>query len=326
MLIGACTTAIVAATTSRSSPIPDYQEFTDHCIDAYATTTPDKSSSHSTSSSSGGSRRLRQETQGFLAGARRALSSTDSLSNESSSADSSTQSSQNLRPCSPPLVSYLPPPPPPPPPPGDSCINNPEWTTIWQDEFSDASLDPVKWSYQIADGEQYGIEGWGNKEIAYYTNRSSNVFISDGSLVIRALYEPNSTFLFEDCWAECRQRCQGADQISLEINSTSTVYQACLDVCGVPRCETIKARGISSARLRTYKQFFVAPSAEFPLIRIEVNADLPRGEGMWPAVWMLPESGSRNESSGAGVYGKLFYVCTTYEYCWHNVVKDFFLT
>ncbi|HEY0768703.1 MAG TPA: hypothetical protein VGD31_00030, partial [Sphingobacteriaceae bacterium] len=35
-------------------------------------------------------------------------------------------------------------------------------TVVWGDEFENTSLDLTKWSYQIGDGCQEGICGWGN--------------------------------------------------------------------------------------------------------------------------------------------------------------------
>lgn len=62
----------------------------------------------------------------------------------------------------------------------------PGWRLIWSDEFSlsNGSLpDSAKWSYDLGGG------GWGNNELQYYTNRSENARIEDGSLVIEARAE-----------------------------------------------------------------------------------------------------------------------------------------
>lgn len=52
---------------------------------------------------------------------------------------------------------------------------------VWSDEFTiDGAPDPQKWIYDI------GAGGWGNQEVQYYTNRSSNVKVQDGVLKITA--------------------------------------------------------------------------------------------------------------------------------------------
>jgi len=55
--------------------------------------------------------------------------------------------------------------------------------------------------------------------------------------------------------------------------------------------------------MRTYQKFSVAPSAQFSTVRIEVSMNLPQGAGLWPAFWMLPESGARDDCVGCGRYG-----------------------
>jgi beta-glucanase (GH16 family) len=64
-----------------------------------------------------------------------------------------------------------------------------EWTLSWSDEFNGAAgtaPDNTKWSFDIGTGNN----GWGNSELQYYTNRSSNVQQDgNGNLVITARNE-----------------------------------------------------------------------------------------------------------------------------------------
>ncbi|PYE55274.1 carbohydrate binding domain-containing protein [Deinococcus yavapaiensis] len=63
---------------------------------------------------------------------------------------------------------------------------------VWSDEFSSPSLDLGKWSYQLGNGFMSGnqyVAGWGNNELEYYTDRSQNVSVEDGHLVITARRE-----------------------------------------------------------------------------------------------------------------------------------------
>jgi len=54
------------------------------------------------------------------------------------------------------------------------------------DEFDvDGPPDPAKWGYDIGTG----IDGWGNFELQYYTNRPENVVVSNGYLIITAIKE-----------------------------------------------------------------------------------------------------------------------------------------
>ncbi len=65
-------------------------------------------------------------------------------------------------------------------------IPNAQWTLSWSDEFSGASNsapDASKWNIVT------GGDGFGNNELEYYTNRSSNVHVDNGNLVITAIAE-----------------------------------------------------------------------------------------------------------------------------------------
>lgn len=62
----------------------------------------------------------------------------------------------------------------------------PGWTLTWSDEFSGAdgsAPDPAKWTYDV------GGNGWGNRELEYYTERRQNARIEKGNLVIAAIQE-----------------------------------------------------------------------------------------------------------------------------------------
>jgi beta-glucanase (GH16 family) len=66
-----------------------------------------------------------------------------------------------------------------------------EYTLVWSDEFEGSSLDTTKWGFDLGDGCQLGpnLCGWGNNELQYYTSRPENVYVDQGSLVIRAVKE-----------------------------------------------------------------------------------------------------------------------------------------
>ena len=88
-----------------------------------------------------------------------------------------------------------------------ACVTNPEVTlpdktevTICTETFDDKiitfcddfetaenpnaqGVDVSKWGFQIGDGSQYGIPGWGNNEAQYY--REENAFVEGGYLNIQ---------------------------------------------------------------------------------------------------------------------------------------------
>ncbi len=61
---------------------------------------------------------------------------------------------------------------------------------VWEDEFNGTSGDlpnAANWTYDIGNG----VDGWGNQELQYYTDRPENVSLDGGgNLVITAISEP----------------------------------------------------------------------------------------------------------------------------------------
>ena len=91
--------------------------------------------------------------------------------------------------------------------------------------------------------------GGGNNELQCYTDRSDNSYISDGRLIIEAKQE---TFTGP------------AEPVDWNTN---------------PGDRTLH---YTSARLRTKDK------GDWKYGRIEIRAKLPYGQGIWPAIWMMP--------------------------------------
>lgn len=108
---------------------------------------------------------------------------------------------------------------------------------VWNDEFDGDSVDDNKWGYDLGDGCQIGLCGWGNNELEYYTDRTQNARVNDGLLTITARRE-----------------------FPLYLNQ----YQ------------------YTSARMVTRGK------GDWRYGRVDVRARMPIGQGLWPAIWMLP--------------------------------------
>lgn len=68
----------------------------------------------------------------------------------------------------------------------ESTADLPAWALTWSDEFdgpNGSGVDPQKWIMET------GGHGWGNNELEYYTNRTQNAYLENGSLVIKAIKE-----------------------------------------------------------------------------------------------------------------------------------------
>ncbi|MEX2963924.1 ADP-ribosylglycohydrolase family protein [Microbulbifer sp. TYP-18] len=130
--------------------------------------------------------------------------------------------------------------------------------------------------------------GGGNNELQCYTPREQNSFISAGVLHIVAHREDFRGPAFQD------------DEADYNVADTSAL------------------RHFTSARLRSRHH------GDWQYGRIEVSARLPQGQGIWPAIWMLPtewryggwphsgeidimEAINSNAAGGNRIYGTLHY-------------------
>lgn len=74
------------------------------------------------------------------------------------------------------LIAFIPP---------AGTANAANWNLVWSDEFNGSSLNTSNWTAEIGTGSS----GWGNNELQYYTNRSQNLQVTGGNLVITAQKE-----------------------------------------------------------------------------------------------------------------------------------------
>jgi len=143
-------------------------------------------------------------------------------------------------------------------------------TLVFKEDFS-KGLDFSIWKHEITMG------GGGNWEFEYYANNRSNSFVRDKTLFIKPTLTADR---------------MGKQQVSGEIPSTLDLWGGTpADVCtsnAFYGCSRGSGGGnvlnpIASARLRTVNSF------SFKYGRLEIEAKLPRGDWLWPAMWLLPE-------------------------------------
>jgi len=131
---------------------------------------------------------------------------------------------------------------------GRSRHFQPRWKLVWSDEFNGPDGSAPDPAWWTYDVGVDG-DGWGNHELEYYTRRPENVVIQNGNLVITARRESFSG---------------PADPAATG-----------------PESKTVVTRDYTSARLKTQGLFSQAYG------RFEARIQIPRGQGMWPAFWML---------------------------------------
>ena len=143
---------------------------------------------------------------------------------------------------------------------------DPKTLPIFSDDFD--YFDLTTWKHEITLG------GGGNWEFQYYDNNRSNSYVRDGVLYIKP------TFLSDDI-GEDSLWYYGLD---LWGSSPSTLctgphFYGCFRTGGV---SGNVLNPIRSARIRTAESF------NFKYGRVEVKAQLPTGDWLWPAIWLLP--------------------------------------
>ena len=147
-------------------------------------------------------------------------------------------------------------------------------TLIFEDEFKNFDLNT--WKHEITMG------GGGNWEFEMYVNDRRNSYVDDGILYLKPSL--TSDIIGEDS-------VRGTNSIP-DANRFSLWGGAPADMCtsnmwwGCERTATPTniLNPIRSARLRTAESF------SFKYGRVEVKAKLPKGDWLWPAIWMQPES------------------------------------
>lgn len=138
-------------------------------------------------------------------------------------------------------------------------------TLIFSDEFDRFNLKT--WKHEITMG------GGGNWEFELYHNNRTNSFVQDGQLFLQPTL--TSELMGENAMMHGDYNIWGGTPADL---CTSNAFYG---------CERNAAFGnyinpISSARVRTAESFSTTYG------RVEVTAQLPKGDWIWPAIWMLP--------------------------------------
>ena len=139
-------------------------------------------------------------------------------------------------------------------------------TLIFEDNFD--KLDFKKWQHELTMG------GGGNWEFEIYRNNRTNSFVDEGVLYLQPTLTSEALGL--DTMMYGSYNLWGGSPAD---TCTSNAFYGCE--------RNAAASGnylnpIMSARLRTVNSF------NFTYGRVEIRAKMPKGDWIWPAIWMLP--------------------------------------
>lgn len=151
-----------------------------------------------------------------------------------------------------------------------SSIASAQFTSLIFNEDFSKGLDFSTWKHELTLG------GGGNWEFQYYINNRSNSYVQNKTLVIKP------TLTADRLGA---RQVDGSLPTTLDIwgsapadTCTSNAFYGCSRSSGGPNI----INPIQSARLRTVNSF------SFKYGKLEIQAKMPRGDWLWPAMWLLP--------------------------------------
>ncbi|KAL1599975.1 hypothetical protein SLS59_006048 [Nothophoma quercina] len=136
-----------------------------------------------------------------------------------------------------------------------------KYCPVYTDDFS--SWNDKVWTKEVE------IGGYGNGQFEQTTDNDENVFIKDGVLVIKPTLQDESLINNDNVLDLRGQGCTGpkwSDCVAATNTTNGTIINP-----------------VKSGRVNTKL------GASIKYGRIEVEAKLPAGDWLWPAIWMLPK-------------------------------------
>lgn len=134
-------------------------------------------------------------------------------------------------------------------------------SVVLLEDFSSGVLDPNVWQHEVALG------GFGNGEFSMTTSDSENSFIQDGALHIKPTLQDQSLI-------------DSNNVLDLGSACTYNTFSDCVATTNTTNGTIVNP--VKSARLNTKL------GASIKYGKIEVVAQMPIGDWMWPAIWLLP--------------------------------------
>ncbi|KUJ09079.1 glycoside hydrolase family 16 protein [Mollisia scopiformis] len=161
-----------------------------------------------------------------------------------------------------------------------SAVSNFEYCLVFEDNFE--KIDPDIWGYEIQRG------GFGTGSFEWTTNDPRNAFVDAEGLHI----VPTRTI--DDTTITQAQILNGytLNLTTMGVCTSPDPYNSCSIYSNSTSGDIINP--IRSARLTTKGKKTITYG------RVEVQAKMPRGDWLWPAIWMMPEDSVYGEWPASG--------------------------
>lgn len=146
---------------------------------------------------------------------------------------------------------------------GWTSVPEHDYCSVYEDDFSSGVLNEKIWLKEVEVG------GYGNGQFEETTNTDENVFIQDGMLHIKPTLQDENLI-----------NTNNVLNLTALGTCTSDVWSNCVATTNTTNGTIINP--VKSGRISTRL------GASIKYGRVEVEARLPRGDWLWPAIWMLP--------------------------------------
>lgn len=155
---------------------------------------------------------------------------------------------------------------------------------VYEDSFSSGTLDETKWNYEVA------LDGFGTGSFDWTTKDPKNVYIDGSGLhIVPTLTNETTSITTDQMYNDYTLNLTAADGdgscTETDIAACSVHSNATLGVMIPP---------VRSARLNTMGKVGIKYG------RVEVQAQLPKGDWLWPAIWMMPKDSVYGEWPKSG--------------------------
>lgn len=140
---------------------------------------------------------------------------------------------------------------------------------VYEDEFQSGSLDESKWNYEVA------LNGFGTGAFDWTTTDPANVYVDGKGLHIVPTLTNETTSITSD---------ELYNGYTLNLTADGTCTETSASACVIHSNSTLgnMIPPVRSARINTMGKVALKYG------RVEVKAKIPRGDWLWPAIWMMP--------------------------------------
>ncbi|PQE03298.1 glycoside hydrolase family 16 protein [Rutstroemia sp. NJR-2017a BBW] len=144
-------------------------------------------------------------------------------------------------------------------------IQHHKYCPVLNDDFSSGTLDPKVWTKEVQVG------GYGNGQFEQTTADDENVFVQNGQLYIKPTLQDAALITTNNL---INLTADGS------CTTTSNINLNCVTYTNTTNGTIVQP--VKSARINTKL------GASIKYGKVEVRAKIPKGDWLWPAIWMLP--------------------------------------